>query len=141
VLMVFVSFYHSLENTIIAHLCWQQVERIISVLKECNIRLLTYYVSWFLGIKRRSLSTETLELETICFISRYFTSYWLQWQTDNYTIWQTWWFWFCNRQLFLFYGVICHFCLLWCVYLPIDTIRKSMFCVRGLFKTMQTTDK
>jgi hypothetical protein len=41
----------------------------------------------------------------ICFISRHFTQYWLQWQTDNFTLWQTWWFWLCNRQLSSAYGV------------------------------------
>jgi hypothetical protein len=28
-----------------------------------------------------------------------FTQYWLQWQTENFTIWQTWWIWLCNHQL------------------------------------------
>jgi hypothetical protein len=33
------------------------------------------------------------------------------------------------------------FTCLWCVHLPVDSIRKSMFCVWRLFKTRQTTYK
>jgi hypothetical protein len=33
------------------------------------------------------------------------------------------------------------FTCLWCVYLPVESIRKSMSCIWGLSKTRQTTDK
>jgi hypothetical protein len=48
----------------------------------------------------------------ICFISKYCTEYWLQWQTDNFTILHTWWFWLCNCQLSFFYVVTYHFHLI-----------------------------
>jgi hypothetical protein len=80
----------------------------------------------------------------ICFISRYFTQYWLQWQTDNFTIWQTWWFWLCNRQLSSFYVVTYHFRLLMVCTSPSWFDMQEhvfMFCVWGFFKTKQTTLK
>jgi hypothetical protein len=42
---------------------------------------------------------------------------------------------------FLFYVVTDTFTCLWCVCLIVESIRKSMFCVWGLFKMRQTTYK
>jgi hypothetical protein len=60
------------------------------------------------------------------------TWYWLLWQIDNFTIWRTWRFLLCNQLSFSMQQYTTFTCF-WCVHLQVDSIRKSMFCVWGLF--------
>jgi membrane-bound metal-dependent hydrolase YbcI (DUF457 family) len=71
-------------------------------LKHHKVKIFQRYRVCYFNISRWTRNKGHHRIWQIFFISRYFTEYWLQWQTDNFTIWQMWWFWLCNCQLSFF---------------------------------------